>query len=84
MTARITDLHPGLDGMVRLANIQTGKGIYKRCVCKICRLPIQNYTEAVKKKRHDSFHGTVSKDVLILDWGASCTCDSSHHGMSDR
>ncbi|KAH8265187.1 hypothetical protein KR026_004083, partial [Drosophila bipectinata] len=37
---RVIELHPGADGMVRVATIYTGSGTYKRSVSKICRLPI--------------------------------------------
>ncbi|XP_070137887.1 uncharacterized protein [Drosophila bipectinata] len=43
---RVIELHPGADGMVRVATIYTGSGTYKRSVSKICRLHIPNYTEA--------------------------------------
>ncbi|XP_043067134.2 uncharacterized protein [Drosophila bipectinata] len=42
---RVIELHPGADGLVRVATIYTGSGTYKRSVSKICRLPIPNYTE---------------------------------------
>jgi len=42
---RIIDLHPGADGLVRVATIKTSTGFYKRSVSKICRLPLPRFTE---------------------------------------
>lgn len=39
---RIVDIHPGMEGLVRVATIRTSKGLYKRSVSKLCRLPIPN------------------------------------------
>ena len=36
--ARITEVHPGKDGLVRVATVKTVKGIYKRPVSKIALL----------------------------------------------
>ncbi|XP_070075741.1 uncharacterized protein [Drosophila takahashii] len=47
---RILELHPGADGMVRVATIYTNSGTYTRSVSKLCRLPIPNYTEAKVEK----------------------------------
>lgn len=38
--ARIVDLHPGSDGVVRVATIKTVQGIYKRPLVKLCQLPV--------------------------------------------
>ncbi|XP_055623749.1 uncharacterized protein LOC129767153 [Toxorhynchites rutilus septentrionalis] len=37
--ARITKVHPGNDGVVRVVTVRTKNGIYKRPVCRICPLP---------------------------------------------
>lgn len=37
---RIIDVHPGLDGVVRVASVKTARGIYKRPVKKLSLLPI--------------------------------------------
>lgn len=37
---RITQLHPGLDGVVRVATVQTANGLLKRPTVKLCPLPI--------------------------------------------
>ncbi|XP_053691399.1 uncharacterized protein LOC128739922 [Sabethes cyaneus] len=37
--ARITDVHPGADGVVRVVTVKTTNGIYKRPVNRICPLP---------------------------------------------
>ncbi|XP_062549573.1 uncharacterized protein LOC134214170 [Armigeres subalbatus] len=40
--ARIDDLHPGPDGVVRVVTVRTSTGRYTRPVAKICLLPIQS------------------------------------------
>ncbi|XP_030765508.1 uncharacterized protein LOC115889598 [Sitophilus oryzae] len=37
---RISEIHPGSDGVVRVVTIKTAKGIAKRAVRKICVLPV--------------------------------------------
>lgn len=37
---KIIAVHPGDDQLVRVVTVQTSTGDYKRCVSKICRLPI--------------------------------------------
>lgn len=40
-TARIIEVHPGEDGIVRVASVRTSNGnIFKRPAVKLCRLPI--------------------------------------------
>lgn len=39
--ARIIELHPGNDNVVRVATVNTGKQTYKRCVKKLAPLPIE-------------------------------------------
>ncbi|KAJ8944184.1 hypothetical protein NQ318_016164 [Aromia moschata] len=36
---RITDVHPGADGVVRVVSIRTSSGTTKRAVRKVCLLP---------------------------------------------
>ncbi|XP_072397992.1 uncharacterized protein [Diabrotica undecimpunctata] len=40
--ARVTEVHPGLDGVVRVVTVKTARGIFKRPVSKLCVLPIEN------------------------------------------
>lgn len=39
--ARVVQLHPGTDNVVRVASVQTSNGIVKRAVINLCALPIQ-------------------------------------------
>jgi hypothetical protein len=41
-TGRIAELHPGKDGLCRVATVKTSKGLLKRSINKLCILPI-NY-----------------------------------------
>lgn len=38
---RVTKLYPGNDGIVRVVDVQTKSGLYKRPVAKLCPLPTQ-------------------------------------------
>ncbi|XP_076383571.1 uncharacterized protein LOC143260874 [Megalopta genalis] len=38
---RVMEIHPGHDGVVRVATIKTANGVYKRSVKKLCPLPTQ-------------------------------------------
>lgn len=39
---RITDKHPGPDGLTRVYSVKSGDRITKRCVTKLCALPIES------------------------------------------
>ncbi|XP_033212150.1 uncharacterized protein LOC117169753 [Belonocnema kinseyi] len=39
---RITEVHPGKDGIARIASVKTSKGIVRRSFTKLCPLPICN------------------------------------------
>lgn len=45
---RVSDVHPGNDGLVRAVSVRTSTGTYKRNVTKIIRLPIayESYEES--------------------------------------
>ncbi|XP_055918573.1 uncharacterized protein LOC129950673 [Eupeodes corollae] len=43
--ARITDTHPGADGLVRVVTLKTKSGIMKRPITKICYLPCNTSTD---------------------------------------
>lgn len=43
--ARITAVHPGTDGLVRVVTVRTQSSTYKRPITKLCPLPISNETE---------------------------------------
>jgi len=40
---RITEVHPGTDGIIRVVSVKTSSGILKRAASKICVLPIESY-----------------------------------------
>lgn len=40
---RVTKLYPGNDGIVRVVDVQTKSGLYKRPVAKLCPLPTQYF-----------------------------------------
>ncbi|XP_011858105.1 PREDICTED: uncharacterized protein LOC105555687 [Vollenhovia emeryi] len=39
---RITEIHPGPDGVVRTVTVKTAKGSYKRPITRLCLLPFDN------------------------------------------
>ncbi|XP_062540922.1 uncharacterized protein LOC134208964 [Armigeres subalbatus] len=43
--ARITDVHPSAEGVVRVVTVKTASGVYKRPVCRICPLPSETVIE---------------------------------------
>jgi hypothetical protein len=40
--AVVTNIHPGKDGIVRVVNIRTPKGVFKCPITKICPLPCES------------------------------------------
>lgn len=51
-TGRIQKLYPGKDGMVRVADVRTGSGIYRRAITKLCLLPLDNEVESNNQPEH--------------------------------
>lgn len=43
---RITHIHPGQDGNVRVVTVRTRDGSYNRAISKICVLPIRDNFES--------------------------------------
>ncbi|XP_036140324.1 uncharacterized protein LOC118644157 [Monomorium pharaonis] len=41
---RVTQIHPGPDGLVRVVTVRTATSEYKRPITKLCLLPIENVT----------------------------------------
>jgi len=39
---RVTEVHPGADGIIRVVTIKTSHGLTKRALTKICILPIED------------------------------------------
>lgn len=39
---RITEKHPGADGITRVYSVKSGESVTKRCVSKLCQLPIES------------------------------------------
>ncbi|XP_055622523.1 uncharacterized protein LOC129766091 [Toxorhynchites rutilus septentrionalis] len=52
--ARIHQVHPGNDGIVRVVTLRTSSGYLKRPVTKICLLPVTPTTESVESVSQDS------------------------------
>ncbi|XP_055691286.1 uncharacterized protein LOC129794555 [Lutzomyia longipalpis] len=51
--AVIQEIHPGKDGRVRVVTVRTAKGVYKRSVNKLCRLPTPDNDEIASKTQQD-------------------------------
>ncbi|XP_055633676.1 uncharacterized protein LOC129774014 [Toxorhynchites rutilus septentrionalis] len=66
-TARITDLHPGADGIRRVVTVQTSDGQYKRPVSKICLLPLPSTatTTAVDFQKCSETDLTISSSTTV-------------------
>ncbi|XP_074039995.1 uncharacterized protein [Leptinotarsa decemlineata] len=62
---RISTLHPGLDGVARVATINTSQGLIKRAFTKICPLPIELPETRVKEITGNSAH-PVDLGVLAV------------------
>nr|CAH7734250.1 unnamed protein product [Callosobruchus chinensis] len=43
LMARVIDVHPGEDGIVKIVSLRTSKGIIKRAVATICPLPTEEF-----------------------------------------
>lgn len=49
--ARVIDLIPGTDGVARVARLQTGSGVTKRAIAKLCLLPLDDHLESTNFQR---------------------------------
>ncbi|XP_031635226.1 uncharacterized protein LOC116348388, partial [Contarinia nasturtii] len=50
-TGRVTDVHPGEDGLVRVVTLKTKDGQLKRPIAKLCSLPYNNSDLPEEKKK---------------------------------
>lgn len=48
--ARVTDVHPGSDGNIRVVTVRTKDGSYRRAISKICVLPIRDNISLVEEE----------------------------------
>jgi len=48
--ARITETHPGPDGLVRVVSLRTAHSEYRRPIVQVCRLPISTENDDTKCK----------------------------------
>ncbi|XP_062710660.1 uncharacterized protein LOC134288796 [Aedes albopictus] len=46
---RITEIHPGADGIIRVVTVRTQQGTFRRGIQKICILPIQDNQQQVEE-----------------------------------
>ncbi|XP_033228872.1 uncharacterized protein LOC117180482 [Belonocnema kinseyi] len=51
---RIVAIHPGPDGIIRVATVKTDTGEYKRCIKKLCPLPIEPLSRAAEEVEKSS------------------------------
>uniref|UniRef100_A0A1Y1L369 Integrase catalytic domain-containing protein n=2 Tax=Photinus pyralis TaxID=7054 RepID=A0A1Y1L369_PHOPY len=52
--ARVTQVHPGPDGVVRVVTVKSKSGDFKRSVRKVCVLPIENQVTTTNEDRLSS------------------------------
>ncbi|XP_033225734.1 uncharacterized protein LOC117178416 [Belonocnema kinseyi] len=60
--ARIVDVHPGQDKVVRIVTVRTNTGVYKRSVTRLYPLPIYEC-----KEFHPLFEDKVDLNILSLE-----------------
>ena len=54
LIGRVVDVHPGTDGLVRVASVRTSTGVTKRAVNKLCLLPVELNPEEIEQKSPSS------------------------------
>ena len=64
-TGRITEIHPGDDGVVRVVTIKTVHGLTKRALRKVCVLPIVRDQLTLLMMRTDYYRCFSRLDILV-------------------
>ncbi|XP_065075634.1 uncharacterized protein LOC135699312 [Ochlerotatus camptorhynchus] len=59
---RIVDVHPGTDGLVRVASVRTSTGVTKRAVSKLCLLPVEIDPETIQQQSPSSYDSSADEE----------------------